>query len=153
MITPEIQIRQATRNDIPVLVQFQQLLARETENVVLDAKILNAGMNAMFDDAAKGCYYVAETKGQVIACHMITYEWSDWRNGMVYWLQSVYVKETFRQHGVFKMMFESLWKKIENDPAIAGLRLYADKTNTRAQKVYSVLGMNGDHYTVFEKMK
>jgi ribosomal protein S18 acetylase RimI-like enzyme len=148
-----IQIREATRSDISVLIQFQQLLARETENVILDEKILRAGITAMFEDPAKGRYYIAETNGDAIACHMITYEWSDWRNGVVYWLQSVYVKESFRKHGVFKTMFESLWKKIESDPTIAGLRLYADKTNTRAQKVYQALGMNGDHYNVFEKMK
>jgi ribosomal protein S18 acetylase RimI-like enzyme len=148
-----IQIREATRSDISVLVQFQQLLARETENVILDEKILSTGITAMFEDPTKGRYYIAETNGDAIGCHMITYEWSDWRNGMVYWLQSVYVKESFRKHGVFKTMFESLWKRIESDPMIAGLRLYADKTNTRAQKVYQSLGMNGDHYTVFEKMK
>jgi ribosomal protein S18 acetylase RimI-like enzyme len=149
----DILIREATRNDISSLVQFQLQLASETENIILDSTILKAGMNAMFDDSTKGGYYVAEANGELIACHMITYEWSDWRNGMVYWLQSVYVKPSFRQHGVFKKMFEALWAKIQSDPNIVGLRLYADKTNLRAQKVYSTLGMNGDHYTVFEKMK
>lgn len=148
-----ISIRLATPKDLPVLVGFQQQLASETENMTLDPKILTAGMQAMFNDPSRGCYYIAEVDGEVVGCHMITYEWSDWRNGMVYWLQSVYVKENFRKHGVFRAMFEALWKKIESDPGIVGLRLYADKTNSRAHKVYEAMGMNGDHYTVFEKMK
>ena len=149
----QVITRPATVNDIPILVDFQQRLALETENVILDGAVLLRGMTAMFKDPSKGAYYVAEVDAEIVGCHMVTFEWSDWRNGMVYWLQSVYVKESHRQHGVFKAMFSALWKKIEADPGIVGLRLYADKTNGRAQQVYLNMGMNGDHYTVFEKMK
>jgi GNAT superfamily N-acetyltransferase len=153
MTLVQIAIRPATRSDIPTLVDFQQRLAIETENITLDQKVLVKGMEAMFNDPAKGSYFVAVAEAEIVGCHMITYEWSDWRNGMVYWLQSVYVREDFRKHGVFKQMFRALEQRVLNDPDIKGLRLYVDKSNTRAQQVYSAMGMNGDHYSVFERMK
>jgi ribosomal protein S18 acetylase RimI-like enzyme len=152
-MTEHISIRKADRSDIPTLISFQQRLAAETENLKLDTTTLNFGMNAMFDDPTRGGYYVAEKNGEVIACHMVTYEWSDWRNGTVYWLQSVYVSEQYRESGIFKHMFNSLMTTIRKDPGIIGLRLYVDKSNSRAQKVYEAMGMNGDHYTVYEWMK
>ena len=148
-----ITIRKATFHDIHTLVDFQQRLAFESEGVRLDAGTLKKGMRALFEDPTKGFYNVAEDGDQVVGCHMITYEWSDWRNGMVWWLQSVYVKEAYRKKGVFRKMFENLSAIVKNDPSIVGLRLYVDKTNSRALQVYEAMGMNGDHYTVFELMK
>lgn len=148
-----ISIREAVRQDIPVLIGFQKNLARETENLELSAPILEKGMTALFDDPSKGQYFVAEENGEVIACHMITFEWSDWRNGMVWWIQSVYVKESFRKRGVFRILYNNLIDKIRGNPSVIGLRLYVDKTNARAQQVYEAMGMNGEHYTVFEWMK
>ncbi len=148
-----ITIRKATIADIPFLVAFQQKLAQETENVTLDNVILHKGMQAMFDDPSKGFYNVVEDNGVVIGCHMITYEWSDWRNGLVWWLQSVYVIESYRKQGIFKLMYENIVRIIQNDPSLIGLRLYVDKTNARAMKVYESMGMNGEHYTVYEWMK
>ena len=148
-----ISIRKATINDISVLIDFQQRLADESEGIKLHAAVLRQGMLAMFEDVSKGQYFIAEEDSEIVGCHMITYEWSDWRNGMVWWLQSVYVKESHRKKGIFKKMFENLIGTMNNDPFIIGLRLYVDKTNTRAQKVYASMGMNGEHYTVFEKMK
>lgn len=146
-------IRKAERQDIEELIGFQQKLAHETEGITLDATILRKGLNALFDDTSKGFYNVAVLENEVIGCHMITYEWSDWRNGWVYWIQSVYIKERYRKHGVFKKMYESLKLQILKTPEIIGLRLYVDKTNLRAQAVYKAMGMNGEHYTVFEWMK
>lgn len=148
-----ITIRKATIADIPFLVAFQQKLAQETENVTLDNAILHKGMQAMFDDPSKGFYNVVEDNGVVIGCHMITYEWSDWRNGLVWWLQSVYVIESYRKQGIFKLMYENIVRIIQNDSSLIGLRLYVDKTNARAMKVYESMGMNGEHYTVYEWMK
>jgi hypothetical protein len=148
-----ITIRKATFHDIHVLVDFQQRLAFESEGVRLDSATLKKGMRALFEDPTKGFYNVAEDGNDVVGCHMITYEWSDWRNGMVWWLQSVYVKQSHRQKGVFRKMYENLSSVVKNDPAIIGLRLYVDKTNTRAMQVYAAMGMNGDHYTVYELMK
>jgi hypothetical protein len=93
-------IRRATAADLPILVDFQIRLAKETEDVILDPQIVSAGMYALLTDPAKGFYNVAEHDGEVIACHMITYEWSDWRNGTIWWLQSVYVKKDCRKYGV-----------------------------------------------------
>ena len=148
-----ITIRKATIADIPFLVAFQQKLAQETENVTLDNAVLHKGMQAMFDDPSKGFYNVVEDNGVVIGCHMITYEWSDWRNGLVWWLQSVYVIESYRKQGIFKLMYENIVRIIRNDSSLIGLRLYVDKTNARAMKVYESMGMNGEHYTVYEWMK
>ncbi len=98
-----------------------------------------------------GRYWIAELDGAVVGQTLITYEWSDWRNRMVWWIQSVYVSPGARQHGVFRGIFAHL-----RDAAAAagagGLRLYVDTTNVRAQQVYTALGMNGDHYRVFEDM-
>jgi ribosomal protein S18 acetylase RimI-like enzyme len=148
-----ILIRNAERKDLPVLVEFQCALALESENVTLDRQILEAGMTALLDDPAKGLYFVAEDAGVAVGCHMITYEWSDWRNGQVLWLQSVYVRESHRNKGVFRHMYDNLVTTVQRDPTLRGLRLYVDKTNARAQKVYESMGMDGSHYTVYEWMK
>lgn len=148
-----VSIRKSQPADIPTIVDFQKRLALESENVQLDGTLVTRGIQAMFDDPSKGIYFVAEVDGELAGCHSITYEWSDWRNGMVWWLQSVYVVDKHRKNGVFKAMFENLKKLINNDPTLVGLRLYVDKTNARAQKVYAAMGMNGDHYSVFELMK
>lgn len=146
-------VRPATREEIPMLAEFQSRLARETENFELNKSTVMKGMHAMFDDPAKGKYFVAEYNGEAVGCHSITFEWSDWRNGMVWWLQSVYVIESHRKFGIFKSMFENLQQMMNDDPSIRGLRLYVDKTNVRAQQVYHAMGMNGEHYSVFEMMK
>jgi GNAT superfamily N-acetyltransferase len=148
-----ISIRKATFHDIHALVDFQQRLAFESENIRLDAAALKKGMRALFEDPTKGFYNVAEDDGVIVGCHMITFEWSDWRNGTVWWLQSVYVKQSHRKKGVFRKMFENLSAIVKNDPSVIGLRLYVDKTNVHAQRVYEAMGMNGDHYTVYELMK
>jgi len=148
-----ITIQKAEIAHIEILIDFQQRLAFESEGVNLNAETLRKGMNTMFAEPAKGIYYIAREDHEIIGCHMITYEWSDWRNGMVLWLQSVYVKESHRKQGIFKMMYDNLMSIIDNDPQLIGLRLYVDKSNTRAMKVYEAMGMDGSHYTVYEWMK
>lgn len=148
-----ITIQKAVIENLEVLIDFQQRLALESESIRLNAETLRKGIMAMFADPAKGIYYVVEEEGQVIGCHMITYEWSDWRNGMVWWLQSVYVTETHRKKGIFKMMYDNLINIIKKDPQLIGLRLYVDKSNERALQVYQAMGMDGSHYTVYEWMK
>jgi GNAT superfamily N-acetyltransferase len=148
-----ISIRKSTREDIPVLADFQLRLADETENVKLDRSLVVKGLESLFGDPSKGQYFTALYNDEIAGCHLITYEWSEWRNSNVWWLQSVYVKESHRKHGIFRAMYANLLTLIENDPDVNGLRLYVDKTNSRAQEVYKSLGMNGEHYTVFEWMK
>lgn len=148
-----ITIRPAKVHDIPVIAEFQIRLAAETEDVPLDRALVSRGIQALFDDTSKGTYYLAQSGAKIVGCFLITFEWSDWRNAMIWWLQSVYVAESERKKGVFRKMHEYIIEAISSDASIAGLRLYVEKSNLRAQAVYKSLGMDGDHYTVFEWMK
>ncbi len=146
-------VREATLKDLPRIIDFQLGMALETENKTLDVSILTEGVNKLFKDPSKGKYYVAEKQGGVVGCLMTTFEWSDWRDGNVLWIQSVYIAEEFRGKGIFRKLFEHIQSMVHNDPNLKGMRLYVDKTNKAAQQVYEKLGMNGDHYQVFEWMK
>ncbi len=148
-----IQIRKAKKTDLPTLVDFQLAMAMETEKLQLDKPIVEKGVATAFRDSTKGQYFVTEVDGQIAASLMITYEWSDWRNGMVYWIQSVFVKGEFRRLGIYRKMYAHIQKLANNDDNIRGIRLYVDKTNVRAQKTYENTGMNGEHYQLFEWMK
>ena len=148
-----IRIREAKFSDVETLADFQLKLAFETENINLEKPVVLAGLHALFADRSKGIYYLAFDETVAVGCHLITYEWSEWRNGVVWWLQSVYVIESYRNKKIFSAMFDNVKAMIKSDAKILGLRLYVDKTNKRAQKVYESMGMNGDHYTVYEWMK
>ena len=146
-------VREASEKDIPHLLDFQLKMALETENITLEISSLTLGINRLFKDPTKGRYYVAEENDEVAGCLMTTYEWSDWRNGTVLWIQSVYVEKKFRSTGVYKKMYEHIRHMVDEDPDLKGIRLYVDKKNIAGQEVYKKLGMNGDHYSVFEWMK
>ena len=146
-------IREGKLKDKPAIVTFQLNMALETESISLDKTILEQGVSKVFEDESKGKYYVAEMNGEVIASLLITYEWSDWRNKQVWWIQSVYVVNDYRNQGVFKTMYEHVKSIAKSNPNIAGIRLYVDNSNKPAQEVYGKVGMNGEHYKVFEWMK
>ncbi len=147
-----ITIRKATPGDAGEIIDFQQKMAWETEQMTLVPEIINKGVNAVFAEPARGQYWVAEEEGKVIASLLITYEWSDWRNSNVWWFQSVYVLPDFRRTGIFRSMY--LYIKNEADiQGIAGLRLYVETNNSRAQKTYEALGMKSGHYTMYELLK
>ncbi|MCG8340584.1 MAG: GNAT family N-acetyltransferase [Cytophagales bacterium] len=148
-----ISIRKALPEDASTIVDFQIKMAQETENLVLEAKKLMPGTLAVFDDASKGTYYVAVKGDEVIGCLLTTYEWSEWRNGTVLWIQSVYILEEYRGQKVFRKMYEHIQQIVEQNDAYKGIRLYVEKGNTRAQKVYTALGMDGEHYRMFEWIK
>ena len=148
-----ISVRQAHREDAGKILDFQLLLAQETENRGLDKLVVTKGIKKVFDDPTKGKYYVAEISGKVVACLLITYEWSEWRNGDIWWLQSVYVDASHRRTGVFRKMYQYIVECITADPSIAGLRLYVEHNNGRAQKIYRSVGMKGDYYQMFEWIK
>jgi GNAT superfamily N-acetyltransferase len=149
----EIRIREADVTDAGDIAAFQRAMARETEEVELDAAIVDRGVRAVFDEPARGRYFVAEGEGRVIASLLITYEWSDWRNGNVWWIQSVYVRPEFRRRGVYARMYDHVRGIVEGDANVRGIRLYVDRRNAPAQDVYRRCGMNGEHYLVFEWMK
>lgn len=146
-----LHIRPATLDDLDFIVSGNLALARETENLELPPDVLHAGVRALLEGRAPGHYWIAEHEGRPVGQSLITFEWSDWRNGMVWWFQSVYVLADARQHGVFRALYAHIRNAAEAAGA-AGLRLYVDTSNVRAQQVYSALGMNGDHYRVFEDM-
>jgi len=149
----EIRFRDAVRADRDTIADFQMAMADETEGVALDREVLTRGVAAVFDDPTHGRYFVAESDGTVVASLLITYEWSDWRNGTIWWIQSVYVRPDFRGRRVYTGLYDFLRARVTDDPLIRGIRLYVDQRNTGAQEVYKKLGMDGEHYQVFEWMK
>jgi ribosomal protein S18 acetylase RimI-like enzyme len=146
-------IRKAKSQDLNSIIDFQLAMARETENIELDYQTLEKGVSGVLNDPHKGQYYVAEIQGEVIGSLLTTFEWSDWRNGTVLWIQSVYVKPQFRRKGVYSNLYLHLKKEVLENPMLKGIRLYADKSNVAAHKTYRKLGMNPDHYTTFEWLK
>jgi ribosomal protein S18 acetylase RimI-like enzyme len=144
-------VRQASSADLDVLVAGNLALAEESERVQLDADTLREGIRAILESRAPGRYSVAEIDGRVVGQLLITFEWSDWRNRMVWWIQSVYVVPDSRGRGILRMLYDVARREARASGA-GGLRLYVDTTNTRAQAVYRALGMTGDHYRVFEDM-
>lgn len=147
-----ITIRTATPDDALFIIDFQLKMAMETEGILLDYHTVTEGVHAVFKDPAKGAYYVAVSDGKVIGSLMTTYEWSDWRCGTVLWIQSVFIVPEYRGQGVFKKMYEFIQQLVTPESGYRGIRLYVDKTNERAQRVYQRLGMNGEHYQVYEWM-
>ena len=146
-------VRQATDSDSAPIVEFQLAMAWETEQLKLHEPTVIKGVAAVFEDSSKGIYYVAEVEGKIVGSLLTTFEWSDWRNGTVLWIQSVYVAEKWRRKNVFRKLYEHIQSMVNQDPNLKGIRLYVDKGNQAAQQVYGGLGMNGEHYGVFEWMK
>lgn len=149
----EVRYRDAQPADVATIIEFQIALARESEELDLDREILSRGIAALFADPTLGRYYVAEADGEVIGTTMITFEWSDWRDGMVWWIQSVYVAPSHRRRGVYAGLYRHIRSLVEESANVRGIRLYVDRRNVGAQEVYARLGMNGEHYQVFEWMK
>ncbi len=148
-----MKVRKATMNDHPKLVEFQIAMASETEGAVLHLETLEAGVKAVLEDPGKGNYYVTEINDEVVASLLTTFEWSDWRNGTILWIQSVYVLPMYRRRGVYRRMYAHLKTMVLCSEKLAGIRLYADKKNETAHKTYENLGMNQDHYITFEWLK
>jgi len=149
-----IHIREAQSDDQSAIVRFQLEMAMETEGIRLQKPIVELGVKAVFNDSSKGVYYVAESGNNPVGSLLTTFEWSDWRNGQILWIQSVFVVKEFRQKGVFKKMYEYIKAKtLDENHNYRGIRLYVDKTNAAAISVYEKLGMNNHHYETFEWMK
>jgi ribosomal protein S18 acetylase RimI-like enzyme len=146
-----LTVRPATLADLDTLVDGNAAMALDTENLQLDRDTLRAGVEAVLTGRAPGQYSVAEVEGRVVGQLLVTYEWSDWRNRLVWWMQSVHVAADARRLGVFRALY-AYTRDAAVSAGAGGLRLYVDTTNTRAQAVYSALGMTGGHYQVFEDM-
>lgn len=147
------KIRKANIEDGTYIVDFQLAMALETENLELDRSTVEKGVKAVFADESKGNYYIAESDEQVVGSLMTTYEWSDWRNGRVLWIQSVFVDKMHRGKGIYRRLYEYVKEIVKNDDTdFRGIRLYVDKTNISAQKVYAKMGMENHHYEMYEWM-
>jgi len=147
-----ITIRPATMDDWPTLVNFNCRLAAETEGKELDRANVEPGVKAVLADVRKGRYFVACDGDRIVGQLLHTFEWSDWRNGDLWWLQSVYVHPDFRRGGVFRALFDHLRIEAAADPNVVGLRLYVETHNERAQKTYEQLGLIDAGYVVMEQM-
>ena len=145
-----IFIRAGTVGDAEAIVRFNRALAWETEERALDEAILQKGVQEALIDASSCRYFVAELNEIVIGQMMLTYEWSDWRNGVFWWIQSVYVDLPYRRQGVFKQLYDHVAREARESPDCCGLRLYVEDNNQAAQATYSRLGMVSTKYRVFE---
>ena len=148
----EIDIREATSEDAATIAAFNQGIARETEGKELDETTILAGVSRLLADPSRGRYWLAEVDGRVVGQTMVTYEWSDWRNGNVWWIQSVYVASDYRRQGVFSALYRAVEALAQADADACGIRLYVEKQNDAAQATYRKLGMQGDTYLVMESM-
>jgi len=145
-----MKIRDATHADLPFIASANSALASESESLALDPVLLLPGIRAVLDDPALGRYYLAEIDDRPVGQLMTTYEWSDWRNGVFLWIQSVYVLPAHRGAGVFRSLFRHLEGLAQADPKICGIRLYVDRGNARAREAYARLGLHHSNYAVME---
>jgi GNAT superfamily N-acetyltransferase len=146
-----LTVRRATPADAPTIVEFNRLLAEESESKTLDLDVLSAGVAAALADPAKGPYFLAEHDGELVGQMQVTYEFSDWRNGWFWWIQSVYVRPDARRRGVFRALYQYVEEAAKNDPEVIGLRLYVERENERAHKTYLGLGMEWTSYLLMER--
>ena len=145
-----LRIRDATIDDAASIADFNCRLALETEDKHLDRKVVRRGVELAFERSDMCRYLLAEADGRVVGQCMITYEWSDWRAGVLWWFQSVYVEKDFRRRGIFRRLYQHVEALARSDDTICGLRLYVENENHRAQQTYEALGMRRCDYLVFE---
>jgi GNAT superfamily N-acetyltransferase len=145
-------IRPATAADVDRLVAFNRAMAEESEQKALDTKTLANGVTALLRHPADGYYLIAESDGAgPVGALMVTFEWSDWRNGRFWWIQSVYVRPEWRRRGVYSALHAHVRDLALRDPNACGLRLYVERENTGAQATYRALGMVETHYRLMEE--
>ncbi|MEM9977199.1 MAG: GNAT family N-acetyltransferase [Cyanobacteria bacterium P01_D01_bin.2] len=147
-----IKIRRAQIRDADDIARFNQAMALETEQKQLTPEVVLAGVSALLENSAQGFYIVAEDNSKVVACLMITTEWSDWRNGLFWWVQSVFVTPDYRRRGIYRRMYGYVKELAAQAPNVCGFRLYVEQDNKRAQKTYAALGMTQSPYRLFEEL-
>lgn len=145
-------IRRATYQDASELAEFNISMARETEGLALKPEVIAAGVRAMIDNPQMGFYLVVELDNGIQASLMVTTEWSDWRNGTFWWIQSVYVRPQYRRQGLYRELYARVKELAEQEPSVCGFRLYVERDNTAAQQTYRSLGMAETDYRIFEEL-
>ena len=148
-----INVRLAQLSDAEDIAIFNQVMAKETESKILLPDIVLAGVNTLLTNPSQGFYIVAEIDSQVVGCLMITKEWSDWRNGVFWWIQSVFVKQEYRRRGIYRRMYQFIKQLANEKDDVCGFRLYVEQNNTIAQETYKELGMTQLPYLMFEESK
>lgn len=148
----DITLRTATADDVNVLVEFNQAMARETENKRLDPDTVQAGVETMLSDRDQGFYLVAVRNEEIVGSLMITTEWSDWRNGTFWWIQSVYVRPEARRTGVYTALHRAVRERAQKATGVCGLRLYVEKDNESARETYESIGITQTSYRMYEEM-
>lgn len=146
-----MNIRLAHATDAVALVEFNQAMALETEGKTLAAEVLGPGVEAVFADDEKGFYVVAEDDGKIVGGLMVTYEWSDWRNKWFWWIQSVYIRPEARGRSIYTSMYDLVKKMARQRGDVFGFRLYVEKDNAHAMRVYEKVGMESSYYVMYEE--
>jgi len=136
--------------DVENIVHFQESLASETEDKTLNMESLTKGVRSVLSDSNLGFYVVCEIHNALVGSLMVTFEWSDWRNQMFWWIQSVYVKKSYRRRGVFRALYSHVIDRAKQATNICGIRLYVERENAIAQKTYGDLGMKDSKYLMYE---
>lgn len=144
-----VTVRPAKARDAEALVAFARAMAHETEGKTLTGAV-EQGVRALLQDPRYGFYLVAEVEGRRAGALMVTMEWSDWRNGLFWWIQSVYVRPEWRRRGVFTALYEAVRARAEAEKGVCGLRLYVEKDNAAARRTYEALGMEATAYRLYE---
>jgi ribosomal protein S18 acetylase RimI-like enzyme len=147
----EISVRIARPADATTLVEFNRAMAWETERKELALEIVTAGVGGLLRNPQQGFYVVAEAGGELAGSLMITFEWSDWRNAIYWWIQSVYIGPEFRRRGIYRRLYDFVKQRAKAEGGVCGFRLYVEKENVGAQKTYAALGMAESHYVMFEE--
>jgi GNAT superfamily N-acetyltransferase len=146
----ELRIRDARGSDLEFIIRANSGLAVESEGVTLDPALLGPGVAAVFEDPARGRYFIAESGDRPVGQMMLTFEWSDWRNGVFWWIQSVFVEPSHRRKGVFSKLYRHVSELAAASPEVCGLRLYVDRSNSNARSIYRHLGLYESNYEVME---
>ncbi len=147
-----ISIRDATPADANTIADYNNRLAEETEAQTLDPDLIDPGVAAFLADSSKGRYWLAIVDDSIIGQIAVTYEWSDWRNGMIWWVQSVYVHADYRRQGVYSSLYRHVESQAQSDSDAIGIRLCVEKDNERAQTTYADLGMKMTHYRIMQSL-
>lgn len=146
----DIIARLAAPSDAATIARFNTLMAEETEGIALNQERIRKGVENLLGDNSKGVYYIAMLGDRIVGQLMITYEWSDWRNGNFWWIQSVYVEQDARSQGVFRALYDHVYKLAKSRNDVCGMRLYVEQQNARAKRAYENLGMKKNHYEMYE---
>ncbi len=145
-----VTVRRSKPADLPIIVDYNAAMARETEGLELDREVLAKGVAALMREPSRGFYLLGEAEGRVVGQTMITFEWSDWRNGNFWWIQSVYVDPGYRRRGVYRELYRHVLEGAREADEVRGIRLYVERENSGAREVYTRLGMNRAAYEMYE---